>query len=76
MNYTEFMARVEDKLQESSGFPVAGMSVQEMERLCLEIGHRSFGAACTVAEKGICHGGVTRGRIKAFIPVKVRLNGN
>ena len=45
MNYTEFMARVEDKLQESSGFPVAGMSVQEMERLCLEIGHRSFGGS-------------------------------
>ena len=45
MNYTEFMARVEDKLQESSGFPVAGMSVQEMERLCLEIGHRRFGGS-------------------------------
>ena len=52
MNYTEFMARVEDKLQESSGFPVAGMSVQEMERLCLEIGHRSDGGNLYCGGKG------------------------
>ena len=45
MNYTKFIARVEDKLQESPGFPAAGMIVQEMERLCLEIEHRGFGSS-------------------------------